>query len=525
MPPLELALVLHGHLPFVRHPEHPEFLEELWLFEAITDTYVPLLMHLERLADAGVKARVALGISPPLATMLRDPLLLGRYLRHLSRLIELSHREVRRTVADPALSPLAQFYVQTFEGVRTAFVERYHQDLVGAFAALERRGVVELFTTTATHAFLLLLGDERLVRAQLRVGIDEHERLFGRAPAGLWLPECGYYEGLDAALDEAGVGWFVVDGHGLLFATPRPSYATYAPVRCPRGPVAFARDGESSRQVWSATEGYPGDPDYRELYRDLAFELSEEEIRPFLPAGIRTGVGIKYRRITGPTEQKEPYVRERALARAGEHAQHFLAARRRQASALAQVMPERAPLVVAPYDAELFGHWWFEGPEWLASVLEGAAGAGVTLVTPGDVIASGAALQTCQPATSSWGERGYAEVWLNEQNDWIYPQLHAAGARLCGAVERLGNIGGVPLRALTQAGRELLLAQSSDWAFIMRAGTHVEYARRRTSEHIAAVLTLCHQAEHAAVDEAALADLEARHNIFPELDVSVFASA
>jgi len=433
---------------------------------------------------------------------------------------------VHRTRGDPELAPLARLYATTFAEVREAFVERYHRDLVAAFGALADAGVLELATTAATHAYLPLLGDERLVRAQLAVGLAEHRRHFGRAPTGMWLPECGYREELDAPLAALGVRWVVLEAHGVLFATPRPSFGVYAPVRSPGGVAAFGRDPDTSRQVWSARGGYPGHPDYREFYRDVAFELDEEVVRPYLHAGIRTNLGLKYRRITGPTDDKQPYDRARALVRADEHAAHFVDARRRQASALAALMPEREPVVLAPYDAELLGHWWYEGPEWLGLVLQRAAapGSGVTLTTPADVLASGASMQTVSPADSSWGEHGYSAVWLDERNDWIYPHLHAAGARLLAAVDRFAATTPGPLveRALTQAGRELLLAQSSDWAFIMRSGPHASYAERRTREHVAAVLALCDEALGGLIDDATLRDLEQRHNAFPELDWRVF---
>jgi 1,4-alpha-glucan branching enzyme len=526
MPNSQLALVLHAHLPFVRHPEHPQFLEELWLFEAITETYVPLLRVLDSLVEAGVRFRLTLSLSPPLAAMLRDPLLVQRYLAHLDRLAALAEAELHRTRGDPELAPLARMYADTFAEVRRAFVERYRCDLVAAFGALADAGVLDLVTTAATHAFLPLLGDERLVRAQLAVGLAEHRRHFGRAPAGMWLPECGYRHELDAPLAELGVGWVVLEAHGLLFATPRPSFGVYAPVRSPAGVAFFARDPDSSRQVWSATGGYPGHPDYREFYRDVAFELDEAVVRPFLHAGIRTNLGLKYRRITGPTDDKQPYVRARALVRADEHAAHFVEARRRQASALEGIMPDRAPVVVAPYDAELFGHWWYEGPDWLGHVLQRACapGSGVTLTTPGDVLASGVPVQTASPAASSWGEHGYSGVWLDPSNDWIYPHLHAAGARLLAVVDRCvaSAPGPLPTRALTQAGRELLLAQSSDWAFILRTGAHASYAERRTREHVAAVLRLCDELEAGMINEPLLRDLEDRHNVFPDLDWRVF---
>jgi len=132
--------------------------------------------------------------------------------------------------------------------------------------------------------------------------------------------------------------------------------------------AAFGRDPDSSKQVWSADEGYPGDFWYRDFYRDIGFDLDYDYVRPYLPpTGQRIHTGLKYHRITGKTDQKEPYDPERARSRVQEHADHFVETRLGQVAWLARQM-ERPPIVVCPYDAELFGHWWFEGPWWLEMV-------------------------------------------------------------------------------------------------------------------------------------------------------------
>jgi 1,4-alpha-glucan branching enzyme len=361
-----LSLVLHAHLPFVRHPEYDDFLEEDWLYEAITETYIPLLQVFEGLLHDGVHFRVTMSMSPTLLAMLDDGLLQQRYLRHLHQLLELADREVHRTRHDGDFQPLAQMYRAHFEDCRRTFEERWGRNLVRAFRAVQETGALEIITCGATHGFLPLMHHQpAAVRAQVQIAAADYERHFGRKPRGIWLPECGYYPGLEGFLKESGIRFFVVDAHGILYATPRPKYATFAPLYCRNGVAAFGRDLESSKQVWSANEGYPGDFAYREFYRDVGFDLELDYIRPYIHQGdIRINTGIKYYAITGPTPHKRPYRRDEALDTAARHAANFMFNREKQVEHLNRIMGKN-PIIVSPYDAELFGHWWFEGPQFL----------------------------------------------------------------------------------------------------------------------------------------------------------------
>jgi 1,4-alpha-glucan branching enzyme len=522
-----LVLVLHAHLPFVRHPEHEDFLEESWLYEAVLESYIPLLWALERLSDEEVPYRLTLSLSPTLVAMLNDPLLRARFVRQLERLVELAEREVLRTEYLPELHETALFYRDRFRLALRDYEERWQRDLAGAFRRLAATGCLELITCAATHGYLPLLAANPLaVQAQVRVATAEHTRTFGALPRGFWLPECGFYPGVDRVLADAGVHYSFLESHALEHAVPRPRYGVFAPVRCPSGLSVLARDPNSTKQVWSSVEGYPGDADYREHYRDIGFDLDLKSLGPSAhPLGIRRQTGIKYHRVTGRTEVKDPYVRARALTRAGEHARDFCASRRRQIEWLAPRMAH-PPVVVAPYDAELFGHWWFEGPDWLEAVLRAVATdpSVVGLATALDVLDDPATLDAASPSASSWGFKGYNEMWLNGTNDWIYPQLHALGERMVALAAVYPSATGDVRLALNQAARELLLAQASDWAFIMSQRTAVEYATNRTREHVSRFRLLADMIDHGAIDRGVLASIAEQDNPFPDLDYCVYRS-
>jgi 1,4-alpha-glucan branching enzyme len=400
-----LGLVLHAHLPFVRHPEHDDFLEEDWLFEAISETYVPLLQAFFRLRDQRVRFRVTMSITPPLAAMLDDQLLRTRYDRHLSRLTKLAESEVRGNHESSSLGRIARHYLDRFRGVR-AFLDRWGGDLLAAFRELQNDGLLEILACNATHGFLPLMSGPAPRRAQIRAGVQAYARTFGRRPRGIWLAECGYDHGVDALLGEEGIDYFFVDSHGIGWGRPHPQRGIHAPVRTPGGPAAFARDLETGRQVWSADEGYPGDPAYREFYRDLGWDASYEYIRPYLHEdGVRRGVGIKCHRVTGkvPLHEKQLYEPDVAEARAREHARNFVFNRKHQIRHL-RTRLDRPPLVVAMYDAELFGHWWYEGPIFLEEVLRALAEEPeVEAITAPEYLARHRDLQLQRPNPSTWG--------------------------------------------------------------------------------------------------------------------------
>ncbi len=520
-----LAIVLHAHLPYVRHPEHEDSLEENWFYEAITETYIPLLFVLENFVEDGVDFRLTLSISPTLSSMLVDPFLQSRYVNRLERLIELAEKEIKRTKSQPEFNVLAQMYHRRLLQVHDAFLNRYDRNLVQAFKRLQELGKVEIIASAATHGYLPLLSvDRSAVRAQIRIGVEHYQQVFGRGPKGFWLPECGYYPGVDELLREDGIRYTILETHGVTRAKSRPKYGVYAPIYCPSGVAAFGRDPESSKQVWCSNEGYPGDYDYREFYRDIAYDLDLDYIKPYIHRdGIRVDTGFKYFRITGKSDHKEVYIPEWAERKADLHAGNFMFNREKQIEYLASVM-NRKPAIVAPYDAELFGHWWFEGLMWLNYLVRKIAydQKTIRLTTLSEYLEEYPVNQVSTPSTSSWGYKGFHKTWLNGSNDWIYRDLHH-GASL---MERLAKghpqAEGLTLRALKQAARELLLAQASDWAFMLNTGAMAEYATQRTKTHLLRLNRLMNEIEAGGVDTDGLSMIESQDNIFPHIDYRSF---
>ena len=518
--------VLHAHLPYIHHPESSDYLEESWLFEAISETYIPLLMNFKRLVDENVKFRVTMTMTPPLLNMLDNSLLQERYILYLKEHIELCEKEIERTKYEPRLNSLSHYYYERYSNDLRLFRDEYKCNLIPAFKKLQDMGCLEIITCGATHGFFpILYVNEKTVRAQIAVGVQTYERFFGRKPRGIWLPECGYVPEADKYLREFGVEFAIVESHGILYAEPTPLYGTYAPIVSPENLVVFARDMESSRQVWSSIDGYPGDFNYREFYRDIGYDADYEYIKPYIAHnGVRVNTGIKYYRSTGKTEFKDYYDVQWARDSAERQAGHFLNCRTKQIEYLSQIM-NVPPVITCPYDAELYGHWWYEGPYWLYILFKKIYydECNFELITPAEYIDKYPNIQLSQPCRSSWGANGYNEVWLNQTNDYAHRHLHKAGDRMCELASLYPNEGNTLRRqALNQCARELLLAQSSDWLFIITNGTMVDYAHKAIKERIGRFTKLYYQIKNDKIDAKYLLEVFDKDDIFPDIDYMIY---
>lgn len=524
-----LALVLHAHLPFVRHPEHARHLEERWFYEALVECYLPLLEAFDRMSEEGVPFALTMSVTPPLAAMMRDDLLRQRFHEHLERVEALAEAEMKRLWGDEQFAPIATFYRDHFARMRSVW-DRHGGDVLAGFVKHWDAGHLELLTCSATHCYLpAMLPAREGIRLQLELGVRGFERIVGRRPSGAWLAECAYNPSFDDEIARAGIRFTVVDTHGVLHARPRPPFGIHAPISSPAGVAFFGRDAESSRQVWSRDEGYPGDAYYRDFYRDIGFDLPEGQLRGEVAGdGSRLMTGLKYFRITGKDVEKQPYQPGVAAQRARDHARDFVAKRVVAASARAAAMPV-PPVIVAPYDAELFGHWWFEGPVFLEWVFRELAQTGGQLeaITLRQYLERHPVCVQATPSASSWGAGGHGEVWVGPEAAWAWRHVHHATRYAGWLVQRHRQAEGWRGEALDQLIVELLLLQSSDWAFILKTGTVARYAEARIRAHVRRLRHLGHLVETGNVEQGDMAwleDVRKRDNLFRQLSGSELRS-
>ncbi|HOJ65298.1 MAG TPA: DUF1957 domain-containing protein [Spirochaetota bacterium] len=520
-----LCLQLHAHLPFVRHPEYESFLEESWFYEAIIETYVPLLEVYESLVNDGIDFKITMSLTPPLCEMFADPLLQNRFINKLNMLIELSNKELHRTKGTDFYNT-ALMYHNKLNNCYDVFVNKYNKNLINGFKKFQDMGKLEIITCSATHGFMPFMSiNKNAVNAQIEIAVNNYIKHFGKTPFGIWNAECAYYPGLEDFLRKWGLRYFFIDTHGILYAEKRPKYGIFAPLYCKNGVAVFGRDVESSKQVWSAQEGYPGDPDYREFYRDIGFDLPLDYIGPYIHHdGIRVMTGFKYYRITGRNMDKEPYNLEWAQNKVKIHAANFKFNREKQIEYLCSIM-DREPIILAPYDAELFGHWWYEGPDFINQLCREIHNSNIVkMITPSEYLKKYPVNQVSTPAMSSWGNKGYMEVWLNGGNDWIYRHYHECADKMVELANKFPDTTDPLLkRVLNQMARELLIAQTSCWAFIMTTNTTVEYAIRKVKTHLFRFLELYRMVNENKINEDFLKECEFRDTIFQEIDYMAYS--
>ena len=551
------TFVLHSHLPYCRMAGRWPHGEE-WLHEAASETYLPLLNALYDLKEGGYPIKLTIGLTPVLAEQLADPLVLDHFEIYLEQHIEAAQDDIARfQKADEShLESLAVFYRDWYGNTLDTFQNRFGKDIVGAFKKLQDEGYLEIITSAATHGYLPLLSRDSSIYGQLKAGIESYKRLFGRKPRAIWLPECAYrpafyteangeryYKpGIEEFLTEMDIGCFFSETHTIegglpvgkaagdavgygdvpqRIAVPLPDYVeptaktTYQPYFVAEGrgagaysPVAvMGRNNRTGMQVWSADWGYPGDYDYLEFHK-------------------KDGVsGMRYWRVTGARVdlgQKDHYHPDWAAYKVGEHSRHFawlvddLVSRYNEENA-------RFGLIASNYDTELFGHWWFEGVDWMREVLRILSQSEtVELTTASDYLEKHPPEDVLALPEGSWGTGGGHWTWDNHKTRWMWEPVHEAERRMEKLVAQHPDAQGDLADVLNQTARELLLMQSSDWPFLVTTGQAREYAIVRFNGHLDRFNRLAEIAEAGQTDPVLVAELYERDKLFPNIDYRWF---
>lgn len=497
MSAFNIMLVLHAHLPYVRQPE--EGLEERWFYEAMAETYIPLLWLLE---NGSGKGKWCLSFSPPLMEMMADSLMQDRFLHYLDNLLELAGKEARSTLKEQEIR-LANFYIGRLNRVKETFLA-WDQNILKGFRHFYKEGRLECITASASHSFLPYLATGDGIRAQIREGLNCFQSHFGVRPDGFWLPECAYSPEVGKILKEEGISYTFVDEHAI----KNEDHFYHMPAVSPEGIILFPRSRALSNKVWCSKTGYPGSPEYREFYRDIGYERDWDFIKTHV-LGVRHDTGLKYWRITG-SEAKDYYCPAQANAQAKVHAVDFIKEITQDGLTLKESRSLHR-IAVLPFDAELFGHWWFEGPVWLEYLLSSSQSSNLHFIAPSDYIQKNKKeIQIKDAEFSSWGRNGYGETWLNGRNAWIYKILHSMEKTVFDFAKRYRSGSGLTKRAINQMYREWLLASASDWAFMLDNGHFGNYAKGRITFHLDRFEEIKRLLAAKSLSETCLEEIETR---------------
>jgi len=539
----KLLFVLHSHLPYViSHGKWPHGMD--WLNEAAAETYIPLLQAFNRLVSEGISPKISIGITPVLAEMLTDNVFKAEFEDYLDQKVEAAiHDATEFYRTGDERHGVAKMWESFYRETRTYFLETLNKDIVGAFKELQDGGYIEIITCAATHGYLPLLGEDTAVQAQVKLGVETHKKHFGRQPKGIWLPECAYrpaYEwdspiegfggpkkrkGVEEFLSENGIRYFMIDSHLLKGGeavgvyedrfealkqlkvnfesqyapvdedfTKTPHKLYYAASREGIAPVAFfTRDPKSSLQVWSGEHGYPGDGNYLDFHKK------------HFPGGLQ------YWRVTSSQADladKELYLPEKIDGRIRENAQHFKELVK-EVCASDQVVDGHIPMVCAPFDTELFGHWWFEGPRFLYQVLkEVALDPEIEAATLAEYYEEFPPVDVVSVPEGSWGQGGFHWIWLNDMTRWTWKHVYEAEQLMTQAAQKYSIRTDEPVASLLKLlARELVLLESSDWQFLISTIAAQDYAEMRFTNHFSDFKKVLGLLEKAANGEA-LSDTE-----------------
>jgi len=520
------SIVLELHLPYVKEFEKEDDFsqsgKEGRFFAYVSETLLPLLGVLDRLESSHVPFRLGLAISPILCHMLTDEHLIKKFLHYTDKQIEFGKQEVERTAGlGENINLLAQSYYNRILDSRIAFTERYGKNIIKAIDFYRRKGKVEILASSATHAFLPFIGHvPEALQAQMEIPVSVYRRYFGSSPQGFWLPELGWSSALEPYLRAYNFSYTLLDSHGLLYGNPTPKNGSFFPVKTPNGTFILARDFYAAQKI----EKIKNDDLYVNIDRDVGYELPPEIVSLFLSAeGERRRTGYKYWARSG-SGQDTIYDPQAASNRAVEHARLFLENTVTRLEEASKYMKE-APLCLYAHNADNFGRFWSEGMQFIEALFRMAVGyRDFRFLCPSEYIFKQdlSSLQVVVPEFSSMGYNGYAETWLDASNDWVYRHLARSMERMIELAERFPDDTGIKERALNQAAREILIAQSSDWPALLYRQDSTEYARNQIENALRNFTTIYEALGSNYISTEWLTTLERRHNIFPNINYRVF---
>lgn len=539
MPQKKLVLLLNANQEYIRHLQEEDvkkYAPEInRLFEAVTDTYMPLLWMFEKLEEDMIPFRIQMVLPPVLCTLLEDTVVQAQYVEWLTRAELFCTKEVKRVSKNKKVQDLAQKRLEHIQKCRADFTERYSMRLVPQFAEHQKNGCLEIMATTGTSLFMPFYKEmKEILSAQVETGLLAYKHFFGEIPDGFWLPDLGYAEGVESIVRAYGINYTVLDPRSTMLAKELPEDGIFYPCRFYNSLAAFTAKKIADKVLFDEDEGYAVDPVYRNENRDAAFDLPAKDIVPFIDNGTsRYASGCKYFNKSDdsqddysviPENESEIYNPEEALAQVQKDAEDFITRMNEELDAASKVAVNTdfvSETVVINLDD--LRHNWSEGISWIDSLFRMADKADFEFTSCRYLLKNQYNLQKITPYYASNLGAGYGENLLSNKNSWMMRYVMKASERMVDLANRFPTDTGLKARLLDLAAKELMIAQDSGWAKMLDEDISPEYVKKVFTESIHAFTMVFDSLGSNTVSTEWLTNLEAEHPLFPWMNYRIFS--
>lgn len=528
-----LVVVLNSSQEYFRHVNKDEKKYAAVinsLFEAISDTYIPLIKMFENLERDNVAFKMAIVLSPIVCTLLEDPVIQKQYNEWLDKKIEFGQKEIQRTSSNPELLATAKYCFEKVQEEKLAF-ENYGNRILKKFSEYQKKGFIEILATCGTDIFLPFYNDmEEIINAQIETGLYSYRSFFGDVPDGFWLPQMGYYPGVEKSIKAYGMNYTILDTKSFLFSEVEPKNGIFTPARFTNTLGVFSCDPETESEIYGEN-GYAQESVFRNEARDVGYMLNQESLEPYVEKGAsRYSMGYKYwnkslideEELGDVNDCENIYSPVAASEKCVSLAKEYIEKKKDVLDKAGNLIDKDVSLVVA-IDADKLRKHWNEGILWIENVLRSASEVGLNTETPKSLVGNPFELQRIKPYYGASSGAGYGEDLLSSKNNWMMKYVRKAGERMVDLAERFPSETGLKARLLNIGAKELLLAMSSGWAKMIDGDEFPEYAEHRFKQSINDFTAVFDALGSNTVSTEWLTNLENSHQFFPWMNYRIFS--
>lgn len=523
-----ISLLLNLHHPYIRYSENDcgedEHLYTL-LFEKISNIYIPLLNMIANLERDNIKFKIPIVFSAPLCSMLSDPLIKEKYIIYLDSLIEFGKKEIIRTKNVKELNKNALMYFEKVLETKRYFTEVYEQNLLKYFSNYAKKGLIEILATAGTYMYMPHYADiPEVMNAQIEIGLYAVRHFFGISADGFFLPELGYTPGMEKLLRMYGVNYTILSSQSFLLGQQVPEKGIFAPARCYNCLSLFASD--------QMNLVYNQNLNYKNRNFDVAWELELSNLTPLVKKGeARKSSGFCYwnnyfndSSIESKNSKKTEYIYniDNATNQCILDANDFATIYSNKLNQASAILKGSDVSLTCVFDEEMLFNKWDEGLIWFENVIRKFNELEINVTSFSELLIDKFSLQKISPYYGSNSSEIYGEDFLSNKNSWMIRYLRKSSHRLVDLAGRFPDDTGLKVRLLNLGSKELMLAQSSEWAKMINSNIYSEYAEKSFKDSIVAFSNVFDALGSNTVSTEWLCNLEKEHPIFPWMNFRIF---